>query len=91
MTLSAKAGSLSARLDRLPLSRPHTLLLLIGGLGYTFDGMDAAVVAFLMPDVGEVFHLSNSQLGLVASASPFGFLFGAFWPDISVTKSAARR
>ena len=78
MTLSATAGSLSARLDRLPLSRPHTLLLLIGGLGYTFDGMDAAVVAFLMPDVGEVFHLSNSQLGLVASASPFGFLFGAF-------------
>ena len=78
MTLSAKAGSLSARLDRLPLSRPHTLLLLIGGLGYTFDGMDAAVVAFLMPDVAEVFHLSNSQLGLVASASPFGFLFGAF-------------
>jgi putative MFS transporter len=78
VTLSATAGSLSARLDRLPLSRPHTLLLLIGGLGYTFDGMDAAVVAFLMPDVGEVFHLSNSQLGLVASASPFGFLFGAF-------------
>ena len=78
MTLSATAGSLSARLDRLPLSRPHTLLLLIGGLGYTFDGMDAAVVAFLMPDVKAVFDLSNSQLGLVASASPFGFLFGAF-------------
>jgi MFS transporter, putative metabolite:H+ symporter len=71
--------SLSARLDRLPLSRPHYLLLLIGGLGYTFDGMDSAVVAFLMPDVKAVFGLSSGQLGLVASAAPFGFLFGAFF------------
>lgn len=69
--------TLSARLDRLPLSRPHYLLLLIGGLGYTFDGMDGAVVAFLMPAVKTAFTLDNSQLGLVASASPFGFLFGA--------------
>ena len=38
--------TLLARLDRLPLSRPHYKLLLIGGLGYTFDGMDSAVVAF---------------------------------------------
>lgn len=70
--------SLSARLDRLPLSRPHYALLLIGGLGYTFDGMDSAVVAFLLPDVREAFSLSPVQLGMVASSAPFGFLFGAF-------------
>ncbi|MFI0466727.1 MULTISPECIES: MFS transporter [Saccharopolyspora] len=69
--------SLLARLDRLPLSRPHYFLLLIGGLGYTFDGMDAAVVAFLMPSVQDVWGLTNAQLGLVGSAAPFGFLFGA--------------
>lgn len=69
---------LSARLDRLPLSRPHMVLLLIGGLGYTFDGMDSAVVAFLMPDVKTAFSLSNVQLGMIAAAAPFGFLFGAF-------------
>lgn len=69
--------SLTARLDRLPLSRPHYMLLLIGGLGYTFDGMDSAIVAFLMPSVKGVFGLGSGQLGLVASAAPFGFLFGA--------------
>ncbi|GAB3557597.1 MFS transporter [Arthrobacter alkaliphilus] len=69
--------TLTARLDRLPLSRPHYLLLLIGGLGYTFDGMDGAVVAFLMPAVKGAFALDNGQLGVVAAASPFGFLFGA--------------
>ena len=69
--------NLLARLDRLPLSRPHYLLLLIGGLGYTFDGMDSAVVAFLLPSAQQEWGLSNGQLGLIGSASPFGFLFGA--------------
>jgi putative MFS transporter len=69
--------TLLARLDRLPLSRPHYRLLLIGGLGYTFDGMDSAVVAFLLPSVKGVWDLDNGHLGLIGSATPFGFLFGA--------------
>ncbi|WP_433440500.1 MFS transporter [Nonomuraea sp. CA-141351] len=69
--------TLLARLDRLPLSRPHYLLLLIGGLGYTFDGMDSAVVAFLLPSAQDAWSLSNGELGLIGSATPFGFLFGA--------------
>jgi putative MFS transporter len=64
-------------LDRLPLSRPHYVLLLIGGLGYTFDGMDTAVVAFLLPSAQEAWNLDNGHLGLIGSATPFGFLFGA--------------
>lgn len=71
------ALSLTARLDRLPMSKPHYALLLIGGLGYTFDGMDSAVVAFLMPSVREVFSLESWQLGIVGSSAPIGFLIGA--------------
>ncbi|MEV6237856.1 MFS transporter [Lentzea sp. NPDC051838] len=69
--------TLLARLDRLPLSRPHYKLLLIGGLGYTFDGMDSAVVAFLLPSARAAWQLDNGHLGLIGSATPFGFLFGA--------------
>ncbi|MCI2417572.1 MFS transporter [Saccharopolyspora sp. K220] len=69
--------TLLARLDRLPLSRPHYLLLLLGGLGYTFDGMDSAVVAFMLPSVQDEWGLTNAQLGLIGSSTPFGFLFGA--------------
>ncbi|WP_433555448.1 MFS transporter [Pseudonocardia xinjiangensis] len=69
--------ALLARLDRLPLSRPHYGLLVIGGLGYTFDGMDSAVVAFLLPSAQQVWNLDNAHLGLIGSATPFGFLFGA--------------
>ena len=66
-----------ARLDRLPLCRPHYVLLVMGGLGYTFDGMDAAIVAFLLPSAQKEWGLSSGQLGIIGSATPFGFLFGA--------------
>ena len=69
--------SLLNRLDRIPLSRPHYALLLMGGLGYTFDGMDAAIVAFLLPSVKTEWGLSAAELGVIGSATPFGFLFGA--------------
>jgi MFS transporter, putative metabolite:H+ symporter len=69
--------NLLERLDRIPLSRPHYLLLVMGGLGYTFDGMDAAIVAFLLPSVKVEWGLSAAQLGIIGSATPFGFLFGA--------------
>lgn len=69
--------SLLARLDRLPLSRPHYVLLVMGGLGYTFDGMDAAIVAFLLPSAQQEWGLSTAELGIIGSATPFGFLFGA--------------
>jgi putative MFS transporter len=70
-------STIAARLDRLPLSRAHGALLVIGGLGYTFDGMDAAVVAFLLPSIQSLWGLSGAELGIVGSATPFGFLFGA--------------
>lgn len=49
----------------------------MGGLGYTFDGMDAAIVAFLLPSARAEWGLSSGQLGIIGSATPFGYLFGA--------------
>jgi putative MFS transporter len=69
--------NLTARLDGLPLSRPHYRLLVIGGLGYAFDNMDLAVVAILLPSIQPLWHLTNTQLGTVSSAGRFGYLFGA--------------
>lgn len=79
---------LFARLDRLPLSRPHYLLLIMGGLGYTFDGMDAAIVAFLLPSVQQEWGLSTAQLGIIGSASPSASCSAppspGFWATASV-------
>ena len=66
------------RLERLPMSRFHWRLLTMGGLGYTFDAMDGAMVAFLLPPVAALWALTNEQTGLLGSSILIGYLFGAF-------------
>ncbi|MFM9927383.1 MFS transporter [Variovorax sp. H27-G14] len=68
---------LSARIERLPFSGFHRRLLLMGGLGYTFDAMDAAVIAFVLPVLRTQWGLSSVQIGVLASANFIGFFFGA--------------
>ena len=74
------AGSMDIlrRLERLPLSRVQIGLLFAGGLGYTFDAMDAAVIAFILPAVTALWSLSSAETGLLGSAVLIGYLFGAF-------------
>ncbi len=69
--------SILQRLERLPMARPQWRLLFQGGLGYTFDGMDAALVAFILPSATAVFSLSSGQTGLLGSSVLIGYLFGA--------------
>ncbi len=67
------------RLERLPFSRVHWRLLAMGGLGYTFDAMDGAMIAFILPSVMALWGLTNQQTGLLASSAMIGYLFGAFF------------
>ena len=70
-------SSISARIERLPFGRFHRRLLLMGGLGYTFDGLDAAVIAFVLPVVMKLWSLSSVQTGVLGSANFIGYLIGA--------------
>lgn len=72
-----REAELLARIERLPMSRPHYSLLWQGGLGYTFDGMDGAIVAFILPVAAAVFALSHAEQGVLASSTLIGYLFGA--------------
>ena len=67
------------RLDRLPLSRFH--LLVIGGLGITWilDGLEVTIVGSLGPALqsAETLHLSSANLGAVASFYVIGAVVGA--------------
>ena len=68
---------ISARIERLPFARFHGHLLLMGGLGYMFDAMDAAVLAFILPVLRTTWNLSSIQIGVLGSSTYIGFLFGA--------------
>jgi putative MFS transporter len=68
---------LAARLERLPVTRFHFKLLFAGGFGYTFDAMDGAIVAFILPSVTKQWGLSSGATGILGSSLLIGFLFGA--------------
>ncbi|MGH8782223.1 MFS transporter [Paraburkholderia sp.] len=69
--------SISARIERMPFARFHRRLLLMGGLGYTFDAMDAAVLAFLLPVLRRDWALSSVQTGVLGSGTFIGYFVGA--------------
>ncbi len=74
--------SISARIERLPYARFHRRLLLIGGLGYTFDAMDAAVMAFVLPVLRINWNLSSVQTGVLGSSTFIGYFAGAMLAGI---------
>lgn len=70
-------SQLSSRIESWPFSTFHRRLLLIGGLGYTFDAMDAAVLAFILPVLRVDWHLTSVQTGVLGSGTYIGYFFGA--------------
>jgi MFS transporter, putative metabolite:H+ symporter len=84
-------SSIAARLERLPLSGFHRKLLIVGGLGYLFDGLDSSSLAFLLPIVSKLWHLSSAQTGLVASSTYIGYFFGAFLSGVCADLIGRRR
>src|SRR5258708_19758255 len=79
VALNESELSLLRRVERLPFGRFHWRLLWMGGLGYTFDAMDGAMIAFILPAVAAQWGLTNQQTGLLASSAMIGYLFGAFF------------
>jgi putative MFS transporter len=84
-------SAVAARLERLPISGFHRKLLLIGGLGYMFDGLDSSSLAFLLPVVSKLWHLTSAQSGLVASSTYIGYFFGAFLSGVLADVIGRRR
>ncbi len=70
-------SDISARIERIPFCRFHWNLLLLGGLSYMFDGLDNAVIAFVLPVLRSSWSLTSMQVGLVGSATYIGYFFGA--------------
>ncbi|NTA83768.1 MFS transporter [Agrobacterium tumefaciens] len=70
-------SNIANRLERLPFSQFHYKLLLMGGLGYMFEAIDAGIIAFLLPSLRSLWNLTSVETGLLASATYIGFLVGA--------------
>ncbi|WP_233848664.1 MFS transporter [Paraburkholderia sp. HD33-4] len=75
-------STVAARLERLPFSRFHFKLLIMGGLGFMFEAIDAAIIAFILPVVRTKWHLTSFETGLLGSSTYVGFLVGALFAGL---------
>ena len=74
---SDEAAALIARLEAVPFSRWHMKARVVMGSATFFDAFDALSLAFVLPILGGVWHLSSLEIGFLISASYIGQLAGA--------------
>ena len=71
------AAALLARMEQVPFSRWHMKARLIMGSATFFDAFNALSLAFALPTLIRLWHISPKQSGLLISSSYVGQLVGA--------------
>jgi putative MFS transporter len=72
-----RGGAIVARLERLPLTSWQIRTRIVVGAATFFDAFDALSIAYVLPAIAPVWHLSSLDIGLLISAGYFGQLIGA--------------
>ena len=74
---AADAASLLTRMEQVPFSRWHANARIVMGSATFFDAFNALSLAFALPTLVRLWHISPKQIGLLISASYVGQLAGA--------------
>ncbi len=69
--------SVSRRIENLPVSRFHYILLFSAGLGWMFDSMDTGIISFVLPVLMKTWGLTPEQVGNIGSIGLVGMALGA--------------
>src|SRR5580692_1101964 len=72
------AGQLLARLESVPFTRWHIKARVVMGSATFFDAFGALSLAFALPVLNRLWHISPQQSGLLIAATYVGQLCGAF-------------
>jgi putative MFS transporter len=75
--VATDAASLLMRMEQVPFSRWHRNARLVMGSATFFDAFNALSLAFALPTLIRLWHISPKQSGLLISASYVGQLAGA--------------
>ncbi|MGH3757458.1 MFS transporter [Actinophytocola sp.] len=74
---NARAAVLLERVEKTPVGRPQRRIATQTGLGYTYEGLDAATVSIILPAATAVFGLTGAETGLLGSSVLIGFMVGS--------------
>lgn len=69
--------TISARIERLPLTSWYRRMMLIVGMAGFFDAFDALTIAFILPVLIAKWHINPAQIGALISIGYVGQLIGA--------------
>ena len=75
--MSSNAADIVARIERLPHTGWHVKARVIVGIATFFDAYDSLTIAYVLPVVVGLWHIEQSQIGLLISAGNAGQLIGA--------------
>ena len=70
-------SSISERMDRLPITRPHRIAIFALAFAYFFELADLNTFAFAAPGVMQAWHIAVGSVALITSASFGGMFLGA--------------
>ncbi len=79
MTTTPFETDIPNRLDRLPWSRWHTLVVVALGVTWILDGLEVTIVGSLSGAIRDSLRLTETQVGLTASAYLLGAVGGALF------------
>ena len=71
------ADAISARMERLPMSRWHVKARVIVGAVTFFDGFDQLMIAYSIPDLPSAWNLTPTMISWVIAIGGVGMLVGA--------------
>jgi putative MFS transporter len=72
------SGTIAARVNRLPITRLHSKIILLLSLIFLFELGDLNTFGYTAPALIKYWHLSLGAVGMVVSASFLGMFVGAF-------------
>ncbi|WP_162834594.1 MFS transporter [Amycolatopsis circi] len=90
-TTDRTRSALLDRLDRLEPGRPHRRLMFQGGLGYTFDSFDGALMGYALSALIVIWHIPAGVAGWLLSSIFFGYLVGALLAGVIADRFGRRR
>jgi len=69
--------TVSARIERLPLSKWHVRMMTIAGIAHFSDAFDSLAIAFVLPVLVGLWHIAPAEIGFLISAGYVGQMAGA--------------
>lgn len=84
-------SALAARLDRLPVSRFHIVVLIVAALSLFFDTLDTVITGFVLATLRTEWNFDAAVLGQLSAIGLAGYLVGSLFAGFAADKYGRKK